>query len=123
MMARVQQLGDEELADPEVRKAIMASANDKTGNTYISKANEMAALASLKLIFQDVCEGFTVGDAVECNVGRNKWAKGKVVKLRYRDESFPPGLFAPYQIQLDKSEGGDLIYAPCDEQDVIRASS
>ena len=66
---------------------------------------------------------FTVGDAVECNVGRNKWAKGKVVKLRYRDESFPPGLFAPYQIQLDKSEGGDLIYAPCDEQDVIRASS
>jgi hypothetical protein len=63
MMARVQQLGDEELADPEVRKAIMTSANDKTGNTYISKANEMAALASLKLIFQDVCEGFTVGDA------------------------------------------------------------
>ena len=63
MMARVQQLADSDLADPEIRKAIMNAANDKTGDTIINAANEMAALASLKLIFQDVCEGFTVGDA------------------------------------------------------------
>ena len=63
MMARVQQLADADLNDPEIRKAIMNAANDKTGDTIISTANEMAALASLKLIFQDVCEGFTVGNA------------------------------------------------------------
>ena len=63
VMARIQQLTDEELADPDLRKAIMESAQDKTGDTVISRANEMAALGSLKLIFQDVCDGFTVGDA------------------------------------------------------------
>ena len=41
----------------------MAAAQDKTGETIVSKDNEMAALASLKTIFKDICDGFTVGDA------------------------------------------------------------
>ena len=63
MMARVQQLSDADLADGEIRKAVMTAAQDKTGETIVSKDNEMAALASLKTIFKDICDGFTVGDA------------------------------------------------------------
>jgi len=59
---------------------------------------------------------FAVGDAVKCNTG-NGWQAGKVVKLLYRDEHMPPGMVAPYQVQLD---GGDLIYAPADEDELIR---
>ena len=63
MMARVQQLSDADLADGEIRQAVMTAAQDKTGETIVSKDNEMAALASLKTIFKDICDGFTVGDA------------------------------------------------------------
>ena len=35
----------------------------------------------------------------------------------YREDFMPPGMVAPYQIKLDK---GDLIYAPADEDDIIR---
>ena len=63
MMARVQQLSDADLADGEIRQAVMTAAQDKTGETIVSKGNEMAALASLKTIFKDICDGFTVGDA------------------------------------------------------------
>ena len=88
---------------------------------------------------------FAVGTRVECNCGG--WEGGTVVKTFYRcalrrhprrslcarpcaerarrpparcarrQSSFPPGTFAPYQIQLDN---GKLIYAPIDEDRVIR---
>ena len=58
---------------------------------------------------------FTVGTRVECNCGG--WEPGTVVKLFYRQSSFPAGTFAPYQIQLDN---GKLIYAPIDEDRVVR---
>ena len=41
----------------------------------------------------------------------------QVVALMYREDFMPPGMVAPYQIKLDK---GDLIYAPADEDDIIR---
>merc|ERR1719353_2192884 len=59
---------------------------------------------------------FAMGDAVECRTG-NGWQKGKVVALMYRDEFMPEGVIAPYQVQLDK---GDLIYAPADDNQLIR---
>jgi G3E family GTPase len=59
---------------------------------------------------------FGIGDAVKCNTGEG-WKSGKVVKLMYRDEFMPPGMVAPYQVQID---GGDLIYAPSDEDELIR---
>ena len=58
---------------------------------------------------------FAVGTRVECNCGG--WEPGTVVKLFYRQSSFPAGTFAPYQIQLDN---GKLIYAPIDEERVCR---
>mmetsp|Transcript_59455 Transcript_59455/g.98571 ORF Transcript_59455/g.98571 Transcript_59455/m.98571 type:complete len:415 (+) Transcript_59455:32-1276(+) len=62
---------------------------------------------------------FAVGDIVECKTGSGgrEWSKGKVVKLMYRDEFMQPGMVAPYQVQLDD---GNLIYAPVDEDSVIR---
>jgi hypothetical protein len=59
-----------------------------------------------------------VGDRVECNCGR--WTKGSVVKLFYTQSSFPPNQCAPYQIKLDD---GRLIFAPADEDRVIRRAT
>jgi len=59
---------------------------------------------------------FAMGDAVECRTGSG-WQKGKVVALMYRDEYMPEGVVAPYQVKLDK---GDLIYAPADDNQLIR---
>ena len=59
---------------------------------------------------------FSIGTKVECNTGPT-WSKGEVVALLYRDEFMSPGMVAPYQVKLDS---GDLIYAPADEDEVIR---
>merc|ERR1719161_2760127 len=59
---------------------------------------------------------FTVGDAVECKTS-DGWERGAVVSQMYREDYMPPGMVAPYQVKLDT---GDIIYAPVDEDDVIR---
>jgi len=62
---------------------------------------------------------FKVGDRVECCVGTNEWAIGKIVKLKYRGPGWPKGRpSAPYQIKLDS---GALIFAPFDDDRVVRA--
>ena len=60
---------------------------------------------------------FALGDAVECNVG-DGWAKGKVVDLQFKEPGMPPGMVAPYQVELE--DDGGLIYAPNDSNEVIR---
>ena len=60
---------------------------------------------------------FAVDDAVECNVG-DGWAKGKVVDLQFKEPGMPPGMVAPYQVELE--DDGGLIYAPNDSNEVIR---
>merc|ERR1712196_227708 len=59
---------------------------------------------------------FAVGDKVKCNTG-DVWPDGEVVALMYRDNGMPPGMVAPYQVKL---ANGSLIYAPADDNDVIR---
>jgi G3E family GTPase len=63
---------------------------------------------------------FRVGDEVKCRTGKNKWAKGKVVAIMYRDDTMSPAAVAPYQVKL---ANGDLIYAPADTGDLIRAAA
>ena len=77
---------------------------------------------------------FKVGDAVECNTS-DGWSRGKVVAVMWRDADMPPGVIAPYQVELDvvavgkgkaparvTGEGsGNLIYAPIDTDDLIRS--
>ena len=45
------------------------------------------------------------------------WAPGTIVALYYSEPGWPPYAVAPYQIQLDD---GRLIYAPRDDDQVIR---
>jgi len=66
---------------------------------------------------------FGVGNVVECCVGPNEWARGKVVKLWHREPKMPPGMVAPYQVQLDEDPPGEYIFAPVDDECVIRAQT
>ena len=55
-----------------------------------------------------------------CRTGPSSWASGRVVQLHYREPAWPRGRVAPYQVALDD---GDLIFAPADDDGVIRAYS
>jgi G3E family GTPase len=59
---------------------------------------------------------FEMGQKVECRTGKG-WEKGQVAALMYRDEYMPQGVVAPYQVKLDN---GSLIYAPHDDDQLIR---
>ena len=63
---------------------------------------------------------FEVGDRVRCRTGPRSWAAGTVVQLWYREDTWPEDVVAPYQVKLDGSD--DLIFAPADEDEVIRAA-
>ena len=58
---------------------------------------------------------------MQCRLGPQEWAAGQVVQLNYREKSWPRGRTVPYQVRLD--DGGELIFAPADEEDVVRAYS
>ena len=60
---------------------------------------------------------FDVGSRVECCVGTDHWEPGTVVALWYTEEGFPPGFYAPYQVELDM---GNLIFAPDDSDRCVR---
>ena len=48
---------------------------------------------------------FEIGRTVECRLGPETWARGKVVGHMYREDDWPEGQKAPYQVLL---EGDDL---------------
>ncbi len=60
---------------------------------------------------------FDVGTAVECRIGADNWESGTISKLWYRENGWPEGAYAPYQITLDD---GRKIFAPFDNDQVIR---
>lgn len=66
---------------------------------------------------------FELGRTVECRMGPDEWARGKVIGHNYREEDWPTGQHAPYQVLL---EGDDLtartVYAPSDTEECIRAA-
>jgi len=64
---------------------------------------------------------FARGQQVEAFTGdgaNGGWAPGTVVGTNYREPEWPEDQVAPYQIQLDD---GTLIFAPMDEDRVVRA--
>ncbi|MEM6473282.1 MAG: hypothetical protein AAF802_27220 [Planctomycetota bacterium] len=61
---------------------------------------------------------FGVGDFVMCNLGANGWKLGRVIALRYREDHWPDGQHAPYQVALE--EDHDLIYVPEDDDRYCR---
>jgi len=56
-----------------------------------------------------------VGTFVECNLGEDNWAPGRVVSHSYEE----PGHEQPYPYQMELLNG-DLIYAPADDASFIR---
>ena len=58
---------------------------------------------------------FRVGDRVQCSM--DGWSPGVVIALDYSEPSWPRGMIAPYQVQLDN---GLLICAPEDHDGFIR---
>lgn len=74
---------------------------------------------------------FELGAAVECCIGGEEWARGKVVAHFHREPTWEPNQFAPYQVRLDELAGaeesalrlmssGELIWAPLDADECIR---
>jgi len=62
---------------------------------------------------------FANGTRVKCRVGADPitgWAPGRIKQLWYREDAWPSGTFAPYQVQLDD---GRLIFAPRDEDSIL----
>lgn len=62
---------------------------------------------------------FAVGRRVLCRT-ESGWVSGTVVAHCYREPHWPEGMSVPYQVQLD---GGSLIFAPADDDSLIRASA
>lgn len=66
---------------------------------------------------------FELGRVVECRLGLNDWARGKVIGHYYRETDWPEGQKAPYQVLLDGDEQtARTIWAPADSDDCIRAA-
>ena len=61
---------------------------------------------------------FRFRDRVECADDEDNWCEGEVTSLLYRDDSMPPGMVVPYQVQLDD---GPLIYVTSDSGRSIRS--
>ena len=60
---------------------------------------------------------FDMGDPVECYT-TDGWVAGVVVARMFRDDFMPPGLVAPYQVELND---GTFVWAPEDDDDFIRS--
>ena len=65
---------------------------------------------------------FSPGTRVECKY-EGRFCKGTVVGNYYREPDFEPDYFAPYQVQLDDADGGDLIWMPDDDDEYVRAAA
>ncbi len=53
---------------------------------------------------------FEIGTAVMCNLGEFGWRLGRIIALDYREDNWPEGQLAPYQVALDLDYS--LIYVP-----------
>ena len=63
---------------------------------------------------------FPVGAAVECCLGEGQWARGTVVQHFYREGTWPPDRWMPYQVRLDGDVDDETIWAPLDVDQCIR---
>ena len=47
---------------------------------------------------------FITGTIVMCNLGKEGWKLGRIISLNYREENWPEGEVAPYQVSLFMSQ-------------------
>jgi hypothetical protein len=64
---------------------------------------------------------FDVGDMVMCNLGQDGWKLGRVIALHYREEHWPSGQVAPYQVALEGDH--DLIFVPSEDTRYCREAT
>ena len=60
---------------------------------------------------------FAIGQIVECRMGVDEWARGKIVDTLYREDDWPEWQVAPYQVLLEGDPDGltaRTIWAPAD---------
>ena len=61
---------------------------------------------------------FEIGTTIMCNLGQIGWRIGRIIALNYREENWPEGKVAPYQVALDSDYS--LIYVPKDDDRFCR---
>lgn len=64
---------------------------------------------------------FDVGAMVMCNLGRDGWRLGRVIALHYREDAWPTGQVAPYQVALEGDHS--LIYVPHEDPRYCREAT
>jgi len=107
---------DEKWGADEEKKSKLVFIGKNLNHTELKAGFEACVLSPELLEKKKASLRFTIGSKVQCNTGGG-WKSGQVVTLWYRDEFMPPGMVAPYQVQLDD---GSLIYAPSDQEELIR---
>ena len=117
-------------ADKSTQLLLDARANpnltNDTGRTALgcAQAKGMESTTTLLLTPSTLTSGaklrFAVGDRVLCWCAEGEWLAGRIVQLLYREDEWPEGKNVPYQIKLD---GRGLIYAPADDEHLIRAAT
>ena len=107
------------LVPVELMRAEGSSAEDAAAQnahrTNLGSSEGSSSMPARVAEQDDVELRFAVGTRVECNCG--VWKAGTVVRHWYTQPSLE-GRHVPYQVRLD--EAGQLIFAPHDEDAVIR---
>jgi len=109
---------DEPWGDDEPRESKMVFiGKNLDGEELAASFNDCLATRGNMKVKEEALR-FAVGEQVECRTGADTWSRGEVLARNYRDESMPPGMVSPYQVELS---GGHLIWAPADCDSVIRS--
>ncbi len=64
---------------------------------------------------------FEVGATVMCNLGPAGWKLGRIIALHYREDHWPVGKNAPYQVALEADH--TLVYVPEDDARYCREAT
>ena len=64
---------------------------------------------------------FEVGTSVMCNLGPDGWKLGRIIALDYREDHWPIGKDAPYEVLLNDNH--TLIYVPDDNSRYCREAT
>jgi len=102
-------------ASRSAKREVRSPCSRKTPGRFQDKpADAIMAAADIQLRFD-------VGAMVMCNLGRDGWRLGRVIALHYREDTWPIGQVAPYQVALEGDHS--LIYVPHEEPRYCRAAT
>mmetsp|Transcript_35671 Transcript_35671/g.114656 ORF Transcript_35671/g.114656 Transcript_35671/m.114656 type:complete len:474 (+) Transcript_35671:106-1527(+) len=109
---------DEPWGDDEPRESKMVFIGKNLDGEELAASFNRCLATPENMAAKEEALRFAVGEQVECRTGPDKWSRGEVLARNYRDESMPPGMVSPYQVEL--LDGG-LIWTPLDCDSVVRS--